>query len=536
MTERRLSPADACWLYSDFEGNHQTVSALLWLDRQIDPADFRRVVQERLLDQYPTFTQRIRKSRNPLLMPHWEDDPDFDLDYHLDVIELPSPGDKEQLEALVSEQRSQMLDHSKPLWRFHLIQGYRGASAIHARIQHSIADGWALVRLVMSLADEAEQSPPVEVVERERRRKRDTALAAAQPAIDAIELARGAAENLADSASRAVDAVAETVRNPAGIPARLASSADAMTEALALAPDPQRFLEFGSQVPGMVSDAAARVAEVPGMVAEVPGMVADQVRPVTDAAGAVAGGAGDAIDFLNSPKPGKTILHGTVSGKKKVAWIEPMPLGPIKEAGKALDATINDLLMGASTNALRLYLLEHNALNVENLMVSVPISLRKADDPLPRELGNRFGLVNVLLPVGIADPVDQVRAIKAQIDEIKDSQLPIVSFGLVSVAAITTPDVERLIHKITQEQSTGVVTNVIGPREQLTLAGAKVVGAWGMGGVGGNMNVCLAIFSLNGEINFAVASDTAITTDPERILDLFQESVGVLIERAGASA
>jgi diacylglycerol O-acyltransferase len=511
MTERRLTPADACWLYSDYDKNHQTVSALLWLDREIDPDEFRSIVQERLLDQYPTFTQRIRNSRNPLLMPHWEDDPTFDLDYHLDVIELPAPGGKEELEALVSAQRSEMLDHGRPLWRFHLIQGYQGTTAIHARIQHAVADGWALVRLVMSLADEAAEAPPVEFAEKgPRRRKRDAAM---ETAMDAVDTAKRAAGGVAEAASRAADAVTDAVRSPATVPARLASGTDALQEVITLAPDPKRFMEFG---------------------AGVPDTLADQVAPIAEAAGTVAGSAESAIDFLNSPKPGKTILHGQVSGEKKVVWIDPIPLDPVKQAGKALGATINDMLMGAVTNALRQYLVERDALTVSDLAVSVPISLRKPDEPLPRTLGNRFGLVTVLLPVGIADPVEQVRAIKAQIDEIKASMLPVVSFGLVSAAAITTPEVERLIHKLTQDQMLGVVTNVPGPRNALTLAGANVVGACGLGGVAANMNVCFGIFSLNGEINFAVSSDTALTPDPERLLDGFVASLALLTERAGA--
>ena len=298
----------------------------------------------------------------------------------------------------------------------------------------------------------------------------------------------------------------------------LASSAEALPESLSLSRERERFVEFGA-------DAQQRVSAVAESVAE-------EVAPVADAVETLAEGAGDAVDYLNTPRPGKTILHGKVSGTKKVDWIEPIPLQPVKDAGHALGATINDLLMGAVTNALRMYLVQHDALNVDDLLVSVPVSLRKPDDPLPRNLGNRFGLVNVLLPVGIEDPVEQVRAIKAQLDEIKESMLPVVSFGLVSTLALTTPDVERLVHKIVQDQSTGVVTNVPGPRRPISLAGANVVGAWGMGGVGGNMNLCVAIFSLNGEINFAVGTDTAITTDPENILAYFGASVDELIARS----
>ena len=40
------------------------------------------------------------------------------------------------------------------------------------------------------------------------------------------------------------------------------------------------------------------------------------------------------------------------------------------------------------------------------------------------------------------------------------------------------------------------------------MAGANVVGSWGLGGVAANMNLCVGLFSLNGELNFAVSSDT----------------------------
>jgi len=516
MSERRLSPADAMWLYSEWDRNPQTVSSLMWTDREIDPEDLRDIVKRRLLDQYPTFHQRIRKSRNPLLLPHWEDDPDFSIDNHLEVVALPEPGDKAALELLVSEQRSTLLDQERPLWKFYLIQGYQGGSALHARIQHSIADGWALVRLVLSLADQTESVQRPKVVDKPRRRKREAALKAAQPAVDAVDsvtdTVKRAAGAVTDSASRAAGAVVGVVKEPTSAPATLAGGQEALEETLSLAPDPQRFLEFGSQVPQEVAKRWGRVAQTADVVTQ---------------------GTSDAVDFVLAPRPGKTILHGDVSGTKRVVWIDPIPLAPVKQAGKVYDATINDVLMGCLTNALRAYLVEKDALVVDELFTAVPVSLRRPDAPLPRTLGNRFGLVPVLLPVGVADQVDQVRSIKAQMDEIKQSQMPVVSFGLMSVTALATPEVERMIHKINQDHSIGVTTNVPGPRVPLHLAGAQVLGAWGMGGLSGNMNLSFGIFSLNGEINFAVHSDTALTPDPERILDHFLSSVSALQERAG---
>lgn len=523
MTERRLSPADAMWLYSEWDKNPQTVSSLMWMDREVDPDVVRDIIQTRMVEKYPTFHQRIRKSRNPLFMPHWENDPDFSMDHHFEVVRLPEPGDKRTLEHVVSEQRSQLLDHERPLWKIYLIQGYlqdgTPTSAMHSRIQHSIADGWALVRLVLSLADEDSPAGAPKVVDKKRKRKRDVARTATAPAVEAAATIKntvgGVAGAVTSTARGAASTLAGVIKHPTSLPATLASGQDALEETLSVSLDSQQFLEFGSQVPSEV---------------------ARQWGKVTDTAGVLVQGTSDAVDFLLAPRPGKTILHGAVSGTKKVVWIEPIPLEPIKAAGKAYGATINDVLLGCLTNALRRYLLEKDALTVDELFTAVPVSLRKPNAPLPRTLGNRFGLISVLLPVGIEDPVEQVLAIKHEMDEIKQTQMPIVSFGLMSVSALATPEVERLIHKINQDHSIGVTTNVPGPRRPLHLAGGEVLGAWGMGGLSGNMNLSFGIFSLAGQLNFSVHSDEAITPDPERILDLFLESVRGIQERAEVAA
>jgi WS/DGAT/MGAT family acyltransferase len=458
VAERRLSPADAAWLYSEWEKNNQTVSSLMWLDREIDPDAFTTIVQERIIDKYPTFSQRLRPSRNPLYLPHWEDDPDFDIGHHVEVLQLGT-GTKDELRALVSEQRSQLLDRDRPLWKMYVIQGYRGdTTAIHSRIQHSIADGWALVRLVLSLCDDHETVERPTTVDKPRRRKRDLVGKAAAPVVD-------------------------IARNPV----------DFVQDTLSVALYPKRFIEFGSDVLGVAEDTAEA--------------------------------SKNAVEFLLAPRPGKTILHGEVSGEKQVDWIEPVDLQPIKDIGRATGTTVNDVLLAVLTNALRKYLVEKDALTVDDLFTAVPISLRRPDADLPRTLGNRFGLIPVLLPVSIEDPVEQLQEISRRLDDLKESQMPIVSFGLISVSSLMTADVERALHKYTQEHSIGVTTNVPGPRHPIYVAGGKVLGSWGMGGLSGNMNLSFGIYSLNGELNFSVHSDTGITDDPERILDFFLESI-----------
>lgn len=511
MAERRMAPSDAVWLYSEHAGNHQVVSALIWTDRRIDPVEFKELARQRLVDKYPTFSQRVRPSRNPLLMPHWEDDPGFDIDNHIKVVDLPPPGDKQALEDLVSQQRSARLPRDKPLWEIYVIQGYNGdTTAVHARIQHAIADGWALVRLVLSLADEAESGQRPETVDKPQLRKRDVAGKAMAPAREAVDAVGGALSRTADAAKgtarKAVGLV--TASSDESLGAHLAP--DALQETLSLDLDPKRLLEYGAEVPRGILARFSRAKE---------------------ATRTVGSGAKDAMDFLMPPRPGDTILHGAAGPRKKVVWIEPIPLQDVKEIGRTLNATVNDVLLGALTSALRNYLIEHDALTVDELLTAVPISLRKPDEPLPRKLGNRFGLIPVLLPVGIEDPIEQIRAIKVQVDKLKQSQTPIISFGVTSASAILTPDLAQFSHKMNQASSIGITTNVPGPRNELHLAGAKVLGMWGLGGNSGDANLVVGIFSLNGELNFAVHSDAGITEDPERILEHFTRAVEELEQR-----
>jgi diacylglycerol O-acyltransferase len=528
VPERRdLSPADACWLYSEWEKNHQTVSALLWTDRRVDPEALREAVQTRLIDQYPVFVQRVVMSRNPLLMPHWEDDPDFDIGRHIEVLDLAAPGDKATLQALVSEQRTPLLDRDHPLWKIYLIQGYQGdGSAMHLRIQHSIADGWALVQLFLSLTDEADEETSgktdsqTDLDEADEDDRADD-----QPDSTAWE----SPLRLRRRTRRAVTGLRQGLH-----PASLARGRDALEETLSVAADPSRFVEFGSDISEalaeQVQDAGARIAE---STTERVDRWNERGSQVAEAARLARAGVRDGLAFTFPARPGKTILHGDVGGQKLVAWMDPIPLAPVKETGRALDATINDVLMGALTNALRQYLLDRDALTVEELRTSVPITLRNTNEDLPRNLGNKFGLVPVLLPVGLDDPIQHVLEIKRQVDEIKTSMMPIASFGLLGFTALTTPEIERQIHAINQSHSIGVTTNVPGPRHEVSLCGAKVLGAWGMGGLSGNMNLSFGIFSLNGEVNFAVHSDAALTPDPDEIVRLFRESLLTLQTRAG---
>ena len=79
---------------------------------------------------------------------YWEEDPDFDLDYHVRHSALPKPGRYRELFALVARLHSTLLDRSRPLWEVHLIEGLKDRQfAVYTKMHHATIDGVAGVRL-----------------------------------------------------------------------------------------------------------------------------------------------------------------------------------------------------------------------------------------------------------------------------------------------------------------------------------------------------------------------------------------------------
>ncbi len=156
-----MAPVDIAWLRMDDPTNLMMVTALLSFDQRLDPDRLARVLEHRLLC-FDRFRQRVVMRGILRTRPWWETDPRFDISSHLRRIALPSPGDETALRELVGDLMSTPLDMTKPLWQIHLIENYRGACALLVRIHHCVADGIALMQVLLSLTEPAEMStaPP----------------------------------------------------------------------------------------------------------------------------------------------------------------------------------------------------------------------------------------------------------------------------------------------------------------------------------------------------------------------------------------
>ena len=68
----------------------------------------------------------------------------------------------------------------------------------------------------------------------------------------------------------------------------------------------------------------------------------------------------------------------------------------------------------------------------KEIRAMVPVNLRPLDQAW--QLGNRFGLAPLVLPIGIENPVERVLAVRARMNELKSSYQPLLAFAVLAVA------------------------------------------------------------------------------------------------------
>lgn len=155
-----LSAVDAAWWGMERPTNRMVITAVLLFAEPFPRAELLRLVEERLL-RHRRFRCRVEPSRTRgggFRRPRWVD-VEVDPADHVVVERWPAPGDERALERRVATLLAEPLDEQRPLWRIHLfeqaVEG-GGRSAIVVRVHHCVADGVALVGVLLSLTDEHE--------------------------------------------------------------------------------------------------------------------------------------------------------------------------------------------------------------------------------------------------------------------------------------------------------------------------------------------------------------------------------------------
>jgi len=456
----RMSKVDTAWLRMDSDSNLMMILGVWVLRPGVSLADLRERVRERLLP-YRRFVQVARQDATGA---HWIDDPDFDIERH--VLSRPLERKRGQaaqaaLQARIADLALQPLDHAYPLWCFELVEDHEGGSALIARIHHCIADGIALISVMMSLVDGGHLPP-------KRVRK---------PSRAGVE---GAEDWVADTLIRPLgDLTARALEVAGGSAAR----------SLALMAAPQQGLSD-------TLDQAMDLARMGGQLAS------------------------DLAALALMPDDSPTRLKGQPGRAKRVAWCDPLPLADVKAVGKALNCSINDVLLSCVAGAIGSYLrAQGDDTRGQEIRAMVPINLRPMEDAW--KLGNHFGLVPLVLPIGLDNPIERVFAVRARMNELKGSLQPLLTFGLLSIAGLMIKPAQDALLNLFGKKTTAVMTNVPGPARKLKLCGATLEQNMFWVPQTGSVGLGVSILSYGGGVQFGVIADTGLCPEPQRIVDEF---------------
>jgi diacylglycerol O-acyltransferase / wax synthase len=261
-----------------------------------------------------------------------------------------------------------------------------------------------------------------------------------------------------------------------------------------------------------------------GGVAKSMDMLSNPTQPLLGSLDMARTGAqvvGDVAALALMADDSPTLLKGKPIGAKVVAWSEPIPLDAVKIVGKGLNCSINDVLLSCVAGAIGHYLQDRGDEPAsKEIRVMVPVNLRPLDKAW--ELGNRFGLAPLVLPIGISNPIERVYAVHRRMSEMKGSYQPLLAFAVLSLAGLFIKPVQDAILGLFAKKATAVMTNVPGPVQTLKFCGATLRQTMFWVPASGDIGVGVSILSYGGGVQFGLITDARLCPDPQAIIDRFE--------------
>jgi WS/DGAT/MGAT family acyltransferase len=437
----------------------------VWL---LTPAITLDALRERISEKLLKYDRFLQKASADAMGAQWVPDLSFDITRHVLPVTLHrerGQSERQALQRLCGELATTPLDPARPLWQFHLIEDYEGGSALVARVHHCIGDGIALISVMLSITDGGADPP--------RRRRKPSA------------------EN---EAPEDADWLSDAVLKPL---------TDLTVKAIGM---------YGSGVGKSMDMLAHPEALLGGM---------DMARTGLKVVGDVA-----ALAVMPDDSP--TLLKGKPNGKKLVAWGEPISLEQVKVIGKGLGCTVNDVLLSCAAGAIGGYLQSRGQDPAgKEIRAMVPVNLRPLDKAW--QLGNRFGLAPLVLPIGIENPVDRVYAVRRRMDELKGSYQPLLAFAVLSVSGLFIKPVQDAVLGMFAKKATAVMTNVPGPAVPLKFCGSTLRQNMFWVPASGDIGVGVSILSYGGGVQFGLITDEQLCPQPQQIIDRFEPEFDKLL-------
>ena len=270
------------------------------------------------------------------------------------------------------------------------------------------------------------------------------------------------------------------------------------------------------------------VAALRGLAAD-PGRAARQVSDTVRAATKLAPALWPAA---------KSSLTGPIGRQRRYTWARAS-LDQVKEIKRELGGTVNDVVLAAISSGFRDLLLARGEEPGPHTLPSlVPVSLRAPGEESIH--GNRVSAVVANLPVHVADPVDRLAAVRAELEGLKDSKEVILGAELASLGGYYPfPLLSRGIRaafSLPQREIVTVTTNVPGPRQPLYGLGRRLAEIIPYVPIATTVRIGISIFTYCGHVTFGVTGDFGTNPDLDVLARGIERGIADLRGAAGYPA
>ncbi len=228
-------------------------------------------------------------------------------------------------------------------------------------------------------------------------------------------------------------------------------------------------------------------------------------------------------------------LSGHIGRQRRYTWARAS-LDDVKTIRRELGGTVNDVVLAAISSGFRALLLSRGEQPQPHKVRSlVPVSLRAPGEENIYE--NRVSAVLADLPVHIADPVERLTAVRAQLLALKASKEAMVGEALIALGRYTPfPLVSqgvRLAFGLPQREIITVTTNVPGPQQPLYAMGRRLLEIIPYVPIATTLRTGISIFTYCGNVTFGVTGDFATNPDLGILAHGIEEGLAELLAAAG---
>jgi diacylglycerol O-acyltransferase len=429
----------------------------------------------------PRSRQRVLEPLLPTGPPVWRVDRHFALSYHLRRMHQGPDGSMAALMGLVQTLALTPFDRSRPLWEGTLIEGLEGGRAAYLlKLHHSLTDGLGAIQLMSLVQSRTREHTPDKPTRLDPSARGASAASAGRSAGSGSSGSSGSGATQPGYAGEPGDddalgvTVAGARHTLAQLPAALAAGADA---GISFARNPSR-------------------------------------------------AAGEALRFAASlrrvlsppPAPPSPLLRPR-DGRVWVLRTLECPLAQLRTAAKRAGGSVNDAYLAALLGGLRRYH-ERHGVDIDEIPITVPVSLRRSDDPMG---GNKFAGAMLSAPIGIVDPAERVAALRGAI-------LAQLAEPALDSFSVLTPVVNRLPSAVgAAVMGLGAVTdlsasNMPGLTYDVYMAGARVERVFPFGPLPG-VAMMAAMVSHVGTCCIGLTIDGTGVKDVDVLMESMQEGL-----------